>query len=187
MKSLIAALVLFVCTSSPLVCQQPVDAATKEDVEKTAELSGMRESLQAMFTAMAQNRAAMAGEMYKQKNPQASPAEVQKVALAAAQNFQDATKSFSIDEMLAIIVPVYQRYFTHSDFVAINDFYATPVGQKMVKNMPVMMAEGIQALRPILLKRLAECLAQAESAATGTDPSGATATHGDHEKPPMQQ
>jgi hypothetical protein len=167
MKSIIAALVLFVFTSSPLVCQQPVDAATKEDVEKSFELSGTREALQSMWTAMAQNRAAMAEQSYKQKNPQASPAEVQKVALAAAQNFEDATKSFSYDDMLAIIVPVYQRYFTHSDVVAINDFYATPVGQKVIKNTPAMMADGMQALRPILLKRLAECFAQAEKPAIG--------------------
>lgn len=186
MKPVIAALVLFVCTSSPLVCQQPVDAATKEDVERTLELSGVQETIQSMWTGMAQNRAAMAGEIYKQKNPQASPAEVQKVALAAAQSFQDATKSFSIDDMLTIVVPVYQRYFTHSDLVAINDFYASPVGQKVVKNMPAMMAEGMQALRPILQKHLAECMAQAERAAAA-DQSGETATPRDHEKPPTSQ
>lgn len=71
----------------------------------------------------------------------------------------------SIDEMLKAMVPVYQRHLTHSDVRIIIDFYNTPTGQKMIKETPTMMAEGMQAIQPILQKHSAELEAQAEAAA----------------------
>jgi len=32
--------------------------------------------------------------------------------------------------LIEVVIPVYQRYFTHSDLLSLNDFYASPVGQK---------------------------------------------------------
>jgi hypothetical protein len=130
MKSVITALVLLACGAAPMVCQQPVDAATKEDVEQILEVSGLRETMKSMYTVMAQFAATTAADVYKQKNPQATPTEVQKFALAASGSFQKATNVFSVDELIEVVIPVYQRYFTHSDLLSLNDFYASPVGQK---------------------------------------------------------
>ena len=63
------------------------------------------------------------------------------------------------------MVPVYQRHLTHSDVRIIIDFYNSPTGQKMIKETPTMMAEGMQVVQPILQKHAAELEAQAEAAA----------------------
>lgn len=165
MRTLFAALILLVVIPAPVVSQPPDDAATKEDVEQTLELTGVREQLHSMLAALAQSRSRLEAAEYRRKNPQASPAEVEKVEIATRQTYEAAMNSLNIDEMMDIVIPIYQRYFTHSDLLAINDFYASPVGQKVLKNSPAMMMEAMQAAQPIIQRRLAECQAAAEKAA----------------------
>jgi hypothetical protein len=63
------------------------------------------------------------------------------------------------------MIPIYQKYLTHSDIKAINEFYGTPTGQKLLKELNAMMIEGMQAAQAIIKKRLPEIEAQAEKAA----------------------
>lgn len=186
MRPLFAALILLVIIPAPVFSQLPADAATKEDVQQTLELSGTRDQIHSMFTALAMSRAKLEAGEYKRKNPQASPAEVEKVEIATRQTYEAAMNSVNIDEMMDIIVPIYQRYFTHSDLLAINDFYASPVGQKVLKNSQAMMMEAMQAAQPMIQKHLAECQAAAEKAAREALQAEKSDHAGDLQQPPKQ-
>ena len=42
------------------------------------------------------------------------------------------------NEMIELVVPIYDKYFTHEDIKTLIMFYETPVGQKYIKVMPVL-------------------------------------------------
>jgi uncharacterized protein len=56
--------------------------------------------------------------------------------------------------MVDAMVPVYQHHLTKSDLESVIAFYRSPAGQKILKEQPAMMAEGMQAGQEIMLKRL---------------------------------
>lgn len=74
-------------------------------------------------------------------------------------------KSMPVDEVIGAIIPIYRAHLTHSDIRAINEFYSTPTGQKLLKDSPAMMAESMQAAQMIIKKHIPEIEAQAETAA----------------------
>jgi hypothetical protein len=96
----------------------------------------------------AQKRGAEEG--FKHFIPDATPEQIAKVDAIADQALGD----MPIDEMVAAIVPIYQKHLTKSDLEAVIIFYKSPAGQKILKEQPAMMAEGMQAGQDIMLKRL---------------------------------
>jgi hypothetical protein len=72
-------------------------------------------------------------DRYQQAHPNASPVEVQRAAADATERVQQMLKAIPTDELLDAMIPVYQNYLNHSDIKAINEFYASPTGQKLLK------------------------------------------------------
>lgn len=165
MKKALALSVLCLFALPLTFAQQQMDAATKPDVEELLLVTGARQNIQAMWDGMAKQAASSAAEAYQRKHPNASPLDVRKAAELVGASIQKTMQVLSVDELLAAMVPVYQRHLTHSDVRIIIDFYNSPTGQKMIKETPTMMAEGMQVVQPILQKHAAELEAQAEAAA----------------------
>jgi uncharacterized protein len=87
-------------------------------------------------------------------------------------------KGMPVDQMTQAMIPAYQKHFTHGDIEAMNTFYASPVGQKVLEELPEVSQEGMQAIVPILNKYLSEWkdrtqqdLKQTNSASPQKDPS----------------
>ncbi len=66
----------------------------------------------------------------------------------------DMIKGMPIDEVTQAMIPAYQKHFTKADIEAMNAFYSSPVGQKVLQELPVVLQEGSQAAMPILSKYL---------------------------------
>jgi hypothetical protein len=62
----------------------------------------------------------------------------------------DMLNSMPLDQMLQAMMPVYQKHFSHGDLEALTTFYSTPVGQKILHEMPAITAEAMQAIMPIM-------------------------------------
>lgn len=165
MKHAIAVLALCLFGCAPAISQQQIDAATTEDVQQLLDITGARRNVQVMWDGMAKQAASMAAESYQHKHPNASPLEIRKAAELAGESTQKTIKALPIDELFEVMIPVYQRHLTHSDVQTVIEFYSSPTGQKMIKEMPAMMSEAMQAVQPILQKHLPELEAQAEAAA----------------------
>ena len=140
----------FVFAMSGLAQQSPSDApATKEDVQKYLDVMHSREMMTQMVEAMSKPIHQMIHEQYlkdKDKLPADFEARMNKC-------MDDSLKSFPWDEVLQAMVPVYQKHLTKGDIDAIVAFYSAPTGQKLLKEMPVMMGEAMQAMMPILRKQ----------------------------------
>jgi uncharacterized protein len=175
MKPFIATFAIVLSLAPLAVCQQPIDGATKEDVEQMLQVMGTRERILQMWSAMAQQVATTAADAYQQKHPNATPLEIRKAAEIAGQSAQNSIKVFSVDELIDAIIPIYQKHLTHSEIRSTIDFYQSPTGQKMLAQMPAMMSESMQAMRPIMQKHLPELEAQAEKAAETETPAPAPA------------
>lgn len=90
----------------------------------------------------------------------------QQAATEATERLQQLLKAIPSAELLDAIIPVYQKYFTHCDIKAINEFYGTPTGQKLLKNMNAMMMDSMQPAQSVMNKYMPEIEAQIEKAGT---------------------
>jgi hypothetical protein len=68
----------------------------------------------------------------------------------------DLIKGMPSDQIVEAMIPAYQKHFTGGDIEAMNAFYASPVGQKVLQELPAVLQEGNQAAMPILSKYLAD-------------------------------
>jgi uncharacterized protein len=162
-KMLVATFVLLLCCT-PALCQQQLNAATKEDLEELMTLTGTKARIEQMWAQMGQQAATTAADSYRLKHPDATPLELRKVAEVTGTSFQNVMKVFSVDELIDAVIPVYQRHLTHADVRAIIDFYNSEAGQKYLKELPIISAETTQVVQPIITKHLPEMQAAADKA-----------------------
>ena len=165
MKKLMVVFVFLIASVSPGFAQTQIDAATRQDVEDLMQLTGARERIPLIYSAMAGQPATGFASRYQQQHPNANPAEVQKAATAAAERFPQLLKAIPSEELLDAMIPVYQRYFTHSHIKAINEFYGTPTGQKLLKNTINMMLDAIVAAQAVVNKHMPEIEAHIDKTA----------------------
>ncbi len=50
-----------------------------------------------------------------------------------------------VDDLVQLVVPVYEKYYSESEIDQLTAFYKSPLGQKMVASMPTMMQETSNA------------------------------------------
>lgn len=114
---------------------------SREEVLKFVELLHLKAQLMLFLEGTKKQARTGAEEGFRQKVPDATPEQLAKVDQLVDTTFKD----LPIDEMLEAMVPIYQKHLTKSDLAAIISFYSSPVGQKLLKEQPAMMAEGMQA------------------------------------------
>jgi len=49
------------------------------------------------------------------------------------------------DELIDLVIPIYDKYYTHDEIQELMRFYQSPVGQKTIKVLPKLSAEAIDA------------------------------------------
>jgi len=69
-----------------------------------------------------------------------------------SKTMDELIKGMPVDEITDAMIPSYQKHFTHGDIEAMNAFYSSPVGQKVLEELPAVMQEGMQAAGPIVTK-----------------------------------
>lgn len=61
-----------------------------------------------------------------------------------------------LDEMLQAMIPVYEKHFTKGDIDGLVAFYTSPTGQKLLKELPSVTAESMQASQGIVQRLVAK-------------------------------
>jgi hypothetical protein len=143
--------------------------ASRDDIFKLFDVMQVRSQMTSMMSqVMAQMRSLNRAQMKKQ-NPGITEADLAKVDAKS----EELLKSMPIEGMLDDMVPVYQKHLAKSDVDAMIAFYATPTGQKLLREMPVIAAEGMQAMQPRLIKQMDEIRRKVEepSKPDATQPS----------------
>ena len=139
--------------SSNSLAQTVADApATKEDVERYFQATHSHDMMLKMMDAMSKSRHELAHEQCakdKDKLPADCEARMNKFV-------DDMMKQMPLDEMMQAMVPAYQKHFTKGDMDALVAFYSTPTGQKVLQELPSVMAESMESMMPIMRKSVDE-------------------------------
>jgi hypothetical protein len=126
MKKLISTLSLFIIVTFVSFGQTHDDY--KETLQKMLKISGSEESYHAainqMFTMFKQQYSAVNEETWT--------------------SFEAEFKNTSINDLLELIVPVYQKHMTIEDLKELIKFYETPVGKKFALKTPLIVQESMQ-------------------------------------------
>jgi hypothetical protein len=147
-----AALACLLITSVTFARQSAADApASKEDIEKYLDTMHSREMMKSTMAAMTKQMHQMThAELQKQPNlPPDFEARMDKM-------MDDMIRDFPIDELIQAMVPAYQRHLTKGDVDALTKFYSSPIGQKVLNEMPAMTADAMQAASGIVQKMMAK-------------------------------
>jgi hypothetical protein len=166
MKTL-TTIVLLVCMLSAFCIAQTKDAAnhapsvanstpSKEEVLKFLEVLRIKAQLTQYFAGVAKQAKAGAEEGFKHKVPDATPEQLSQVDKFAESLFAN----MPIDEMVDAMIPIYQKHLTKDDLDGILAFYSSPVGQKLQREQPAMMQEGMQVGGEIGRRRLSGMMQQ---------------------------
>jgi hypothetical protein len=87
---------------------------------------------------------------------------VQATATQAHAMFSDPTL---VDDMIAEMVPLYAETYTLDEIRQLTAFYASPLGQKMQANMPMLMRRSMEASQRVMMPRIQKAMAQRQQAA----------------------
>jgi hypothetical protein len=140
----------------------PADTpADKEDIEKLFTTLHLREMMRNVMATSMQQSKQIAHDALRRKQPGISDEELKRM-----DGFiDDSVKSLDIVGMLDDMIPVYQRHLSKQDIQAMLAFYETPTGQKILREQPAMMSEGMQAMRPRMERMMADVMDKAEAMA----------------------
>jgi len=176
------AIVLLVATAA--FAQQPAPSpgdapASKEDIQKLFEVMQIHQQMHQVMDAMMKQQRAMIRETLKQRYPQTSAERIAR----ADQMIAETMKDMPMDAMLDDMIPIYQRHFSKTDIDAMSTFYASPTGQKMMREMPALTSEAMQASSARMQKQMDTIRQKAEQIVKEDQekPKSAPAT------PPSQQ
>ena len=85
-----------------------------------------------------------AGDLGVQMVNQIMPALKKMVPDAGDEFWQAINDEIRADAIIEKLIPLYQKYYSEEDLVAINAFYDTEVGKKLVRLQPVVLQESMQ-------------------------------------------
>jgi hypothetical protein len=140
-----AALCLAFCATG--FAQQTDDTpATREDVQRYFDVMHSRDMMNKMVDAMIKPMHQMVRDLY-QKDKGRLPEDFE-----ARMNRQmdDMLREMPWDEMIEAEMPAFQKHLTKGDIESIVAFYSSPSGQKLLREMPEILAESMQAMMPIM-------------------------------------
>ncbi|MCX7514782.1 DUF2059 domain-containing protein [Frateuria sp. STR12] len=84
------------------------------------------------------------GRMLGQMNTQMATMMQQQIPCVPASYWQGFIDDKGVQELTLRMVPIYQRHFSAADIEGLLAFYRSPLGRKVITEMPETMAEGMQ-------------------------------------------
>jgi len=149
MRTLLFAALCLIFAAPCLAQISDTDSATKDDILQFFRTMHSDDLIQKLMEVQSQSTEQLLREqMAKDKK---GPSDVD---VRVRKMMDELIKGMPVDEIMRAMVPAYQRHFTRSDIAAMNAFYSSPVGQKVLQELPVVTQEGTQAMMPILNKYL---------------------------------
>jgi uncharacterized protein len=146
-KILVAVALCFILCLTAVAQQNPADQpATQADVERYLDAIHSHDMLNQMVEAMAKPMHNMVHEQYLKDKDKLPPDFEERMI----KTMDDMLKNVPWDDMMKATVPVYQKHLTKGDIDALVTFYSSPTGQKMLHELPALMAESMEAMMPVI-------------------------------------
>jgi uncharacterized protein len=148
-RHFLLALILSFTLGSVAIGQQSGDTpATKEDIQKYFEVIHSRDMTDKMMNAMLKPMQQMMHAEYV-KNQDKLPADYEE---RMNKRMDAMVKNMPYDEMMQAMIPSYEKHLTKGDIDSLLAFYSSPTGQKVLRELPAIMAEAMQAMVPTMRK-----------------------------------
>jgi len=124
MKKLLITALIVIC-SYVSVAHAEVNPEKRKEIEKMLRLTGMEKLVTQMKGQMIAN--------------------VRKGAPGVSDEFWNRfEQKMDMHELVEKIIPIYDKYYTIDDLKAINGFYESPAGQKILATLPQIMQESMK-------------------------------------------
>ena len=136
--------------------------ATRDDILKLFSVMNTQQQVrQTMEQVMAQSQA-MAHQAMKKRHPELT---TEQLALMDKES-DEIARNYPVDQLVEDMIPVYQKHLTKNDVDALIAFYSSASGQKILHDMPAIMAESMEAVYPRLQKNMDDILQRMDERAT---------------------
>lgn len=107
------------------IVKADISAEKRKEIEKMLRLTGMEKLVNQMEMQMIAS--------FKAQMPE--------VPDVFWKKFQE---KMNTRELVEKIIPIYDKYYTTEDMKAVNAFYETPAGQKLISTLPQVMQEAMK-------------------------------------------
>jgi len=132
------------------------DAPTHDQIIKLMDLLQIRRNMALMMDGMKQAMKQGAEQAFRERVPNPTPKQLE----ALNGMVEDMMADMPLDEMVEAMVPIYRRHLSRTDVDEVIRFYSSAVGQKLLREQPQMIQEGMQAGVEIQQKRMDQMLAK---------------------------
>ena len=132
--------------------------ASADDIRKMFDVMRIRDQMKLIMQQVSEQMRSMEHDQIKKQQPHVSDEDIAKFDRMS----DEMLREFSTEGLLDDMVPVYQKHLSKADVDAMVGFYSTPTGQKILREMPAMTAEGIEAMQPRLTRMMDEANARIE-------------------------
>lgn len=149
MKKFFAVVVLLLL-SVPLLAQSNDSPATSDDIRQMLAVMNSRKMIDSMMETMAKDLPEMLLASVDKQYPDLTAEQRKALVDFATKSVTDMFKRMPLDEMMDTMVPVYQKHFTHGDIQQVIAFYSSPVGKKMIAELPEVTRESMQSAMPVI-------------------------------------
>ena len=165
-------LLVLIAAAAPVYAQQSVaeaatqakakseglaaDAPTHDQIMKLVDLLQIRRNISLMMDGMKQAMKQGAEQAFRDRVPNPTPKQLE----ALNGMVDDMMADMPLDEMVEAMVPIYRRHLSRTDVDEIIRFYSGTVGQKLLREQPQMIQEGMQAGMEIQQKRMDQMMAK---------------------------
>jgi hypothetical protein len=149
--------------SSVLVCSQVKPAgqpASREDILHLFDTMHLQKQMEDMQKTMADEIIPMIQQGSKDQLKDMTPEEVAQLDAMMKEGTEESLRAYPVSEMMADMVPAYQKVFTKEDVKAIAAFYSSPAGQKYLNKLPQLSQESMKVLMPKMQQRMSEQMAR---------------------------
>ena len=136
--------------SSAVTSAPPANAPSRESVLRMLDTLHVKRTMNIMFDGMTQSMKQGARQGFLKEKPDATDEQLKMVDSL----FDDSFKDFNIDDLIELIVVVYQRHFSQADVDGLTAFYQGPIGQKYLAEQPAMMQETMKASQDYATKQM---------------------------------
>jgi hypothetical protein len=114
---------------------------TRESVVKLLTLMDTKENIRVALEAQTAQMKIGMRQGFLSKQPKAPEAILQRLDAL----LDTAMAELTVDELFEASVPVYQNNLNAEEVKAMTDFYASPAGKQILKKMPKIIADSMQA------------------------------------------
>jgi uncharacterized protein len=131
---------LLIGTSTGLAQQAAKDTPTQEEVLNLFNVMHVREQTLSVMQKSEQQIKSITRGLVERRVPGITPLQLAELDAMIGNLYEN----YPVDRILGDMVPVYQKHLSKSDIDGVLVFYTSPVGQKLMREMPAMTEEAMQ-------------------------------------------